>query len=61
MFEAKYKGDCERCEEPVNPGDDAVMIDYDKGLIAHAVCPRPKTPTRLAACKTCGLEHPGEC
>ena len=59
MFIADFSGECERCDAPVERGQDAVMLDYDRGLVAHASCPASSRP--VPVCSGCNLAHAGEC
>jgi hypothetical protein len=62
-FEAKYHGRCNKCEEPVEPGD---LAEYDWiGEIVHVACPTPvddDAPQRNERrCADCFTVHAGEC
>lgn len=58
-FTAAFDSDCENCDAPVEQGQEAKMVDYDKGLVAHVTCPAPTRPQ--AVCSECHLAHAGEC
>lgn len=58
-FTAAFESDCENCDAPVEKGQEARMIDYDKGLVAHVTCP-PK-PRENLLCAACWTTHAGEC
>lgn len=60
-FIAKFENDCDNCEEPVKVGEEAKMINYDKGIIAHVKCPTPTEPMIEVICSKCFLIHAGEC
>jgi hypothetical protein len=60
-FIARFPGDCEHCEEPVEIGQECVMLDYDKGLICHHRCPAPVQRPAVVVCPRCFLVHAGEC
>ena len=57
-FTAGFESDCERCSAPVERGQEAVMLDYDKGFIAHESCPPATRPQPV--CSTCWLVHAPE-
>lgn len=54
-FTAAFDSDCENCDAPVAKGDEARMIDYDKGLVAHVTCPSPLRSQPV--CSKCCLVH----
>lgn len=54
-FIAAFESDCENCSAPVERGQDTVMVDYNKGLVAHAVCPPATRPQPV--CSLCWLVH----
>lgn len=59
-FTAAFDSDCENCDMPVEKGQEAYMIDFDRGLVAHApFCPNP--PRSQPVCPKCHLAHAGEC
>lgn len=60
-FIAGFKSDCEHCEDPIEPGQEAVMLDYEKGLVAHLSCSPGSRGPRGNACPDCFLVHaPGQ-
>lgn len=54
-FTAAFDSDCERCDAPVEKGQEAIMLDYDKGLVAHETCPPATRPQPV--CPSCCLVH----
>lgn len=58
-FTAKYESECENCPASLEVGQEAVVVDFDKQLYAHARCPVPPKPQ--PTCPVCHLQHAGEC
>lgn len=54
-FVAAFDSDCELCDAPVEKGQEARMLDYGKGLVAHVTCPAPMKPQPV--CSNCWLVH----
>lgn len=61
MFIAAFDSDCENCDELLERGQEAVMVDYRKSLVAHKVCPNPRPARPVPTCPECHLQHAGEC
>lgn len=56
-FEAKYRGHCDECDNPIEIGDYAF---YDqKGELVHVECPTP--PKEAPVCRMCYLTKPCGC
>lgn len=58
-FTAAFTSDCESCSELVEVGQEARMVDFSKGMVAHVGCPAPRRTNPV--CPECNLEHAGEC
>jgi len=48
-FIAAFDSDCELCDAPVEHGQEARMLDYEKGLVAHIRCPEAFRPVSVCA------------
>lgn len=54
-FTASFESDCENCPAPVEQGQETMMLDYEKGLVAHVKC--PPAPQIGVVCSDCFLVH----
>lgn len=54
-FIARFESDCENCDAPVEKEQEAKMIDYRKGLVAHVTCPASSAPQPV--CSSCWMVH----
>lgn len=54
VFTAEYSSACQNCDERIEAGDDARMVDV--GEAVHATCPRPRLPPR-PVCPHCFIVH----
>lgn len=54
-FTAAFDSECENCDAPVEKGQEARMLDYDKGLVVHVTCPAPTRP--MPVCSQCFTVH----
>lgn len=59
-FEAKYRGVCASCEEPIRPGD---LIRFEDDATVHDDCTDSQPPARpeKPPCSACWTVHAGEC
>jgi len=54
-FTAAFDSECENCDAPVEQGQEARMLDYEKGFVAHVNCPAPTRPQPV--CSSCFMVH----
>lgn len=57
-FTAKYESDCARCDDPIEVGQEAEVVDFDDQVYAHVKCHSKKI---ASVCPSCRLAHAGEC
>jgi hypothetical protein len=56
-FDARYRGHCNTCDEPIEVGD---QLRYEDDEVVHGTCKETVRALR-EVCSTCWLEKPCGC